>query len=74
MWGFSVEAELVENSEKQVKRGREAQVLRWENISQDELCCYVSRVEERSVAMDNGTNTHNIWASVSTNLISDRHH
>eukprot|EP00090_Calanus_glacialis_P043179 TRINITY_DN7639_c0_g1_i2.p1 TRINITY_DN7639_c0_g1~~TRINITY_DN7639_c0_g1_i2.p1 ORF type:complete len:2132 (+),score=281.42 TRINITY_DN7639_c0_g1_i2:95-6490(+) len=37
MWGFSVEAELVENSEKQ-----------------DELCCYVSRVEERSVAMDNG--------------------
>ncbi|XP_071747174.1 protein still life, isoform SIF type 1 isoform X11 [Lepeophtheirus salmonis] len=37
MWGFSVEAELVENSEKQ-----------------DELCCYVSRVEERSVAMSNG--------------------
>nr|XP_040575914.1 protein still life, isoform SIF type 1-like isoform X14 [Lepeophtheirus salmonis] len=38
MWGFSVEAELVENSEKQ-----------------DELCCYVSRVEERSVAMSNGS-------------------
>ncbi len=37
MWGFSVEAELVENSDKQ-----------------DELCCYVSRVEERSVAMNNG--------------------
>ena len=37
MWGFSVEAELVENSEKQ-----------------DELCCYVSRVEDRSVAMENG--------------------
>ena len=37
MWGFSVEAELVENSEKQ-----------------DELCCYVSRVEERSVAMNSG--------------------
>lgn len=37
MWGFSVEAELVENTEKQ-----------------DELCCYVSRVEERSVAMHNG--------------------
>jgi hypothetical protein len=37
MWGFSVEAELVENSEKQ-----------------DELCCYVSRVEDRSVAMTNG--------------------
>lgn len=37
MWGFSVEAELVENSDKQ-----------------DELCCYVSRVEERSVAITNG--------------------
>ena len=37
MWGFSVEAELVENSERQ-----------------DELCCYVSRVEERSIAMSNG--------------------
>ena len=37
MWGFSVEAELVENSDRQ-----------------DELCCYVSRVEERSVAMNNG--------------------
>ena len=37
MWGFSVEAELVENTEKQ-----------------DELCCYVSRVEEKSVAMTNG--------------------
>uniref|UniRef100_A0A0K2T8C0 PH domain-containing protein n=1 Tax=Lepeophtheirus salmonis TaxID=72036 RepID=A0A0K2T8C0_LEPSM len=40
MWGFSVEAELVENSEKQ-----------------DELCCYVSRVEERSVAMSNGSSS-----------------
>lgn len=37
MWGFSVEAELCENSDKQ-----------------DELCCYVSRVEERSVAINNG--------------------
>jgi hypothetical protein len=37
MWGFSVEAELVENADRQ-----------------DELCCYVSRVEERSVAMNNG--------------------
>ena len=37
MWGFSVEAELVENSEKQ-----------------DELCCYISRVEEGSLAMSNG--------------------
>lgn len=40
MWGFSVEAELVENADRQ-----------------DELCCYVSRVEERSVAMSNGNDT-----------------
>ena len=39
MWGFSIEAELVENKDKQ-----------------DELCCYVSRVEERSVASSNGNN------------------
>ena len=38
MWGFSVEAELVENNDRQ-----------------DELCCYVSRVEDKSVAMKNGT-------------------
>ncbi|XP_055382538.1 protein still life, isoforms C/SIF type 2 isoform X2 [Condylostylus longicornis] len=37
MWGFSVEAELIENAERQ-----------------DELCCYVSRVEDKSVAMHNG--------------------
>lgn len=37
LWGFSVEAELVENSDRQ-----------------DELCCYVSRVEDKSVAMQNG--------------------
>ncbi|VVC99512.1 unnamed protein product, partial [Leptidea sinapis] len=37
MWGFSVEAELIENTERQ-----------------DELCCYVSRVEDKSVAMQNG--------------------
>ena len=43
MWGFSVEAELVENSERQ-----------------DELCCYVSRVEERSIAMNNGKCTCHI--------------
>ncbi|KAK6621011.1 hypothetical protein RUM43_011314 [Polyplax serrata] len=36
MWGFSVEAELIENADKQ-----------------DELCCYVSRVEDKSVAMHN---------------------
>ncbi|XP_067645366.1 protein still life, isoform SIF type 1 isoform X9 [Eurosta solidaginis] len=37
MWGFSVEAELIENAERQ-----------------DELCCYVSRVEDKSVAMQYG--------------------
>lgn len=37
MWGFSVEAELWENADRQ-----------------DELVCFVSRVEERSVAMNNG--------------------
>lgn len=37
MWGFSVEAELTENADRQ-----------------DELCCYVSRVEDKSVAMQNG--------------------
>lgn len=37
MWGFSVEAELVENTERQ-----------------DELCVFVSRVEDRSVAMNHG--------------------
>lgn len=40
MWGFSVEAELIENTERQ-----------------DELCCYVSRVEDKSVAMQNGNYT-----------------
>lgn len=38
MWGFSVEAELIENAERQ-----------------DELCCYVSRVEDKSLGMQNGT-------------------
>lgn len=37
MWGFSVEAELIENADRQ-----------------DELCCYVSRVEDKSVALQNG--------------------
>lgn len=37
MWGFSVEAELIENADRQ-----------------DELCCYVSRVEDKSVALTNG--------------------
>ncbi|XP_026328741.1 protein still life, isoform SIF type 1 isoform X5 [Hyposmocoma kahamanoa] len=37
MWGFSVEAELIENAERQ-----------------DELCCYVSRVEDKSLGMQNG--------------------
>lgn len=39
MWGFSVEAELIENADRQ-----------------DELCCYVSRVEDKSVALQNGKN------------------
>ena len=43
MWGFSIEAELVENKDKQ-----------------DELCCFVSRVEERSVASGNGK-VHIFW-------------
>ncbi|XP_043212986.1 protein still life, isoform SIF type 1-like isoform X1 [Amphibalanus amphitrite] len=37
MWGFSVEAELIENVDRQ-----------------DELCCYISRVEDRSRAAHNG--------------------
>lgn len=37
MWGFSVEAELIENADRQ-----------------DELCCYVSRVEDKSLAIQNG--------------------
>jgi T-lymphoma invasion and metastasis-inducing protein 1 len=37
MWGFSVEAELIENADRQ-----------------DELYCYVSRVEDKSVALQNG--------------------
>uniref|UniRef100_T1ITC4 T-lymphoma invasion and metastasis-inducing protein 1 n=1 Tax=Strigamia maritima TaxID=126957 RepID=T1ITC4_STRMM len=37
MWGFSVEAELVENADRQ-----------------DELCVMVSRVEDRSLAMQQG--------------------
>lgn len=41
MWGFSVEAELIENAERQ-----------------DELCCYVSRVEDKSVALQNGKLKH----------------
>ena len=43
MWGFSVEAELIENAERQ-----------------DELCCYVSRVEDKSVAMQNGEQMKNL--------------
>ena len=59
MWGFSVEAELVENSE----------------VKQDELQCYVSRVEDRSVAINNGetlawgdqarvVKASSVWASI----------
>lgn len=49
MWGFSVEAELIENADRQ-----------------DELCCYVSRVEEKSVAMQNGK----LWISGDERRIS----
>lgn len=42
MWGFSVEAELIENADRQ-----------------DELCCYVSRVEDKSVALQNGKELFN---------------
>ena len=55
MWGFSIEAELVENKDKQ-----------------DELCCYVSRVEERSVASSNGKQTVDYYQEFfknGTNLI-----
>ncbi|CAD7004538.1 unnamed protein product [Ceratitis capitata] len=54
MWGFSVEAELIENAERQ-----------------DELCCYVSRVEDKSVAMQNGNNTHRYKQADHTTRISD---
>lgn len=46
MWGFSVEAELIENADRQ-----------------DELCCYVSRVEDKSVAMQNGNYFNLIFRS-----------
>lgn len=52
MWGFSVEAELMENADRQ-----------------DELCCYVSRVEDKSVAMQNGIFNH-IFIHISTFVIS----
>ena len=36
-----------------------------QNLSdQDELCCYVSRVEERSVAMDNGLSSLDIIVNI----------
>lgn len=47
MWGFSVEAELIENADRQ-----------------DELCCYVSRVEDKSVALQNGKNTFSVLLSM----------
>lgn len=37
MWAFSVEAELIENAERQ-----------------DELSCFVSRVEDKGIAIQNG--------------------
>jgi len=48
MWGFSVEAELIENAERQ-----------------DELCCYVSRVEDKSVAMHNGKYSMKLCSNLS---------
>lgn len=55
MWGFSVEAELIENSDRQ-----------------DELCCYVSRVEDKSVAMQNGNFYISRWRETNERLSSDR--
>lgn len=37
MWGFTIEAELIENSERQ-----------------DELCCFVCRIEDKGMAMMRG--------------------
>jgi T-lymphoma invasion and metastasis-inducing protein 1 len=47
MWGFSVEAELIENADRQ-----------------DELCCYVSRVEDKSVALQNGKSENKLLISL----------
>ena len=51
MWGFSVEAELVENTERQ-----------------DELCVFVSRVEDRSVAMNHGIRATSTAAGTALSL------
>lgn len=42
MWGFSVEAELIENTDRQ-----------------DELCVWVSRVEDKGTAVLNGERLRN---------------
>lgn len=42
MWGFSVEAELIENTDRQ-----------------DELCVWVSRVEDKGTAVLNGERLQN---------------
>jgi hypothetical protein len=52
LWGFSVEAELAENVEKQ-----------------DELFCYISRVEEGSVAMQSGTCNKHAYIQVPLMLL-----
>ncbi|CAH1128391.1 unnamed protein product [Ceutorhynchus assimilis] len=54
MWGFSVEAELVENADRQ-----------------DELCCYVSRVEDKSVAMQNGIIKSDEIMVINGSIVSD---
>ncbi|KAL1514140.1 hypothetical protein ABEB36_003448 [Hypothenemus hampei] len=54
MWGFSVEAELVENADRQ-----------------DELCCYVSRVEDKSVGMQNGIIKGDEIMVINGSIVSD---
>lgn len=54
MWGFSVEAELIENAERQ-----------------DELCCYVSRIEESGIAIRNGIIKGDEIIVINGSLVSD---
>ncbi|XP_050433195.1 protein still life, isoform SIF type 1 isoform X3 [Adelges cooleyi] len=54
MWGFSVEAELIENSDRQ-----------------DELCCYVSRVEDKGIAIQNGIIKGDEIMVINSAIVSD---
>ncbi|XP_008182231.1 protein still life, isoform SIF type 1 isoform X4 [Acyrthosiphon pisum] len=54
MWGFSVEAELIENAERQ-----------------DELCCYVSRVEDKGIAIQNGLIKSDEIMVINSAIVSD---